>query len=343
MNGTFYTHLGKSAYSGLTKLACAALVLVAGAGCNQQKFGLAAQSQEFGQRVTYNTEVDILWVIDTSTSMDKHQDLMASQMNAFVSGLNDTRLNYHMAVTTMDMGSGGMKGKFLAKSGTPLILTNQTPNLVNVLADRVRAGATGSSIERGLQAMQASLSSPLASSSGYNAGFMRENALLVVIFLSNEDDQSDSADYIGWLDRVRPPLASGERSWLAHFMGVTNTDASCKTSQWDQAGHSEVGTRYIALADASGGTSEAICDADFRRALTNMKSRILEVMTEYKLDRLPNLSTVKVYVNGAIVPQNATNGWQYYEENNSIRFHGSAVPQPDATIRVDFAPAGMKE
>jgi hypothetical protein len=342
MNGTFQKHLGLK----IATLAVAGLVATFASGCNQQKFGLGSESQEFGQKVTYNTEVDVLWVIDTSTSMDKHQDLMASQMGAFVAGLNDTRLNYHMAVTTMDMGSSSAAmGKFLAAPGTPRVLTAQTPNLVNVLSQRVRAGASGSPVERGLEAMQKSLSTSMTSTGGYNEGFLRQNALLVVIFLSNEDDQSsgNAASYAAWLDSVRPPLPTGERSWLAHFMGVTSGDATCKTSQWDQSGYSEVGSKYIALAEESGGTSEAICDADFRRALTNVKARILEVMTEYKLDRIPNLNTLEIYVNGAKVPQNPVNGWSYFEANNSVRFHGTAVPKPDATIRIDYDPAGMKE
>lgn len=342
MSSTFHKHLGLK----FASLACAGLVATFAAGCSEQKFGLGSESQEFGQKVTYNTEVDVLWVIDTSTSMDQHQDLMASQMGAFVNGLNETRLDYHMAVTTMDMGSStAAKGKFLSAAGEPLILTNRTPNLTTILSQRVRAGASGSSVERGLEAMKASLSSPLAGTNGYNAGFLRPKALFVVIFLSNEDDQSSgtASSFGAWLDTVRPPLPTGERSWIANFMGVTSGDASCKTSQWDRSGYSEVGTKYVSLAEESGGSVEAICDADFRRALLNVKARILEVMTEYKLDRVPNLATLTIYVNGAVVPQNADNGWTYFAANNSVRFHGTAVPKPDATIKIDYDPAGMKE
>ncbi len=313
------------------------------AGCNQQQFGLASESQEFGQKVTYNTQVDVLWVIDTSSSMDTHQNLLAQQMGLFVDSMNRTGLDYHMAVTTMDMSSSGAKGKFVASPGTPLILTSQTPNLTQILSQRIQLGGNGSPVERGLEAMKSALSSPLASASGYNAGFLRKDALLVVVFLSNEDDQSASLDYGAFLDSVRPPLAlTGERSWLAQFMGVTDADSSCKTSSWSQAGYSEVGTKYIQLATESGGVSEAICDADMKRALTNVKARVLEVMTEYRLDRLPNLTTLQVFVNGALVPQDATNGWTYYSSNNSIRFHGTAVPAADSMIRISYDPTGIK-
>lgn len=309
-------------------------------GCSEQKFGLAPESQEFGNKIAYNTEVDVLWVIDTSSSMDKHQALLAAQVGSFIDSLNKTGLSYQIAVTTMDMSASGAKGKFL---GTPAVMTAATPNLTATLQSRLQAGAAGSPVERGLEAMKASVSAPLSSSGGLNAGFLRPNALLAVIFLSNEDDQSASADYGAFLDTVRPPLPSGERSWVAEFMGVTPDDPTCKTSEWDQAGYSEVGLKYIALADQSGGTSEAICDADLRRALTNVKARILEILTEYKLARVPNLTTLQVFINGVLVPQDAVNGWTYYASTNSIRFHGTAVPRADATIRINYDPTGTKE
>jgi len=324
-------------------IATLAFAMTLAAGCNNQQFGLAPESQEFGQKVTYNTQVDVLWVIDTSSSMDTYQNQLAPQMGLFVDAMNQTGLDYHMAVTTMDMSASGVKGKFVSSAGTPLILTSQTPNLTQVLSQRIQLGGNGSPVERGLEAMKAALSSPLASSSGYNAGFLRKDALLVVVFLSNEDDQSASADYGAFLDSVRPPLATtGERSWLVQFMGVTDSDPSCKTSQWSQAGYSEIGAKYIALANESGGVSEAICDADLKRALTNVKARVLEVMTEYRLDRSPDLTTLAVYVNGALVPQDASNGWTYYSANNSIRFHGTAVPPVDSTIRISYDPTGIK-
>ena len=323
-------------------IALVALALFA-AGCNEQKFGLDSASQVFGQKVTYNTQVDVLWVIDTSSSMDTHQNLLAQQMGLFVDSMNNTGLDYHMAVTTMDFSPTGAKGKFVAATGTPLILTSQTPNLTQILSQRIQLGGGGSPVERGLEAMKTALSAPLAGPNGYNDGFLRKDALLVVVFLSNEDDQSATLDYAAFLDSVRPPLPlTGERSWLAQFMGVTDGDSSCKTSAWSQTGYSEVGVKYMELANLSGGVSEAICDADMKRALTNVKSRVLEVMTEYRLDRSPNLATLQVYVNGARVPQDAANGWTYYSSHNSVRFHGAAVPPVDSSIRISYDPTGIK-
>jgi hypothetical protein len=49
-----------------------------------------------------------------------------------------------------------------------------------------------------------------------------------------------------------------------------------------------------------------------------------------------------VYVNGVVIPQNATNGWSYYPSNNSIRFHGTAIPAQGSSISVTFDPLTIK-
>lgn len=96
------------------------------------------------------------------------------------------------------------------------------------------------------------------------------------------------------------------------------------------------------LSTASGGAKESICDADFKRALTNVRSRVLEVLTEFPLDRDPVVSTIRVYVDGVEVSKSEVNGWSYRESANSIRFHGSAIPKAGSRIKVDFDPEGLK-
>lgn len=314
------------------------MIAITQGGCGGQTFGVESGSSNFGQAVTYNTEVDVLWVIDTSGSMAKRQVEVAKQMPAFVDGLNATGLDYHIGVTTMDMSGGGAKGRLIAQSGTPMVLTKQTPNLVNILAGRVQAGENGSPVERGREALMSALA--MTSPDKANAGFLRTNSLLNVIFVSDEEDESDnSVDYVASLDTIKPILPLGDRSWVAHFVGVVPNDATCQTAEW---GFSSPGTRYIGLANASGGATESICDADFRRALTNVRSRVLEMLTEFPLDRKPVVASIKVVVDGIVIPNSETNGWTYRAAANSIRFHGTSIPKAGARISVTFDPDGLK-
>jgi hypothetical protein len=305
--------------------------------CNKQNFGVVQDQMEFGQTVKYSKDVDILWVVDTSSSMSTHQNLLAEQVSNFVASLDTLGMSYQMGVTTMDMSASGAKGRFVSANGTPPVLTPASPNMLSVLSSRLRLGENGSPVERGLEAMMMALSAPNITT-GPNAGFLRTDSLLVVNFLTNEDDTASvSHDYVAFLDQLRPPTAYGDRSWVANFMGVMPNDPTCTTmGQYVSAGNA-----YIALANASGGAKESICDGDLRRALAGVKARVLEIATEYVLERKPNVATIVVMVDGAAVPTSESNGWTYYQANNSVRFHGEAIPKPNSRIRVTFDPAEL--
>ena len=73
-----------------------------------------------------------------------------------------------------------------------------------------------------------------------------------------------------------------------------------------------------------------------------MNKRLTELLVEFPLDRKPLVETIVVSVNGKIITKSEIDGWTYFEANNSIRFHGNAVPGPDSTINVDFEPEGLK-
>lgn len=313
----------------------AACVLI---GCGNQQFGVEQGSENFGQSVTYSTEVDVLWVVDTSGSMAKRQAEVAKQIPIFIDGLNATGLNYNIGVTTMDMSGSGPRGKLIAQPGTPIVLGKTTPNLIGLLAGRIQAGESGSPVERGREAMMSALRQSVVGQA--NNGFLRENSLLNIIFLTDEEDESDNTvNYVGALDALKPPLPLGDRSWVAHFIGVTSNDPSCQTTDWN---YSSPGTRYMSLATSSGGANESICDANFSRALTNVKSRVLEMLTEFPLDRAPVASTIKVFVDGVEIAKSDANGWSYRASAQAIRFHGTAIPKAGARIKVTFDPEGLK-
>ena len=67
---------------GAIVLAIAALLTL---GCNKQaNFAIAPAEQNFGQEATYNTEVDVLFIVDNSESMTPRQQAMANGTPAFM-------------------------------------------------------------------------------------------------------------------------------------------------------------------------------------------------------------------------------------------------------------------
>lgn len=304
-------------------------------GCSDKvNFNLPPATENFAQNVTYNNKVDILWVVDNSSSMLKHQQNLSAQVPELVQTLNSLKMDYHMAVVTTSMGGVSPDGgKFI---GNPKFVTSATPDLVNTLKNRMIVGEAGSNNERGLESMAASLSTSYLSNEG--RGFFRDDALLVVIALSDEDDKSAVSSpakyYTNFLDGIKTPWVDGSRSWVFNFIGVLPTSTNCKTFN----DYSEAGLTFIDMVKTSGGVQESICSTNLSSAVGNIRARIYQILTDFKLSKLPVIESITVTINGNTIPRSNVNGWDYIESLNVVRFYGSAVPSADSSIKVDFNP-----
>ncbi|MGZ3745610.1 MAG: hypothetical protein ACXVB1_07815 [Pseudobdellovibrionaceae bacterium] len=322
-------------------LLCAPLILIMsltqmGCGVNgaAATFDLDQTGQNFGQKILYNNKVDIVFIVDNSTSMAQHQDRLSAQVPTLVSVLKSLKMDYHIVAISTSMGLNGNGGMFL---GSPMILNSQTPNLETLLQQKIAQGDTGSDNERGLYSMETALSPTYLSTGG--AGFLRDDALLAVIELSDENDKSGktASYYASFLDQLKPATTNGRKSWIFNFIGVLENSSACRTFN----DYSEVGTTLMQLADLSGGNKESICSNNLSSAVTNIKARIVQILTDFYLKSRPAKETLKVAVNGQLIPESATNGWTYIEDGTKyiIQFHGDSIPPADADIRVDYTPS----
>ena len=136
-------------------------------------------------------KIDILWVVDNSGSMAKHQDAIADEVRGFLNKIQQTGLNFHLGVTTTDMSSrpdlecnpnapNPARGRLV---GPERYLVRTSSNLYGKFSQAIRQGQCGSNAERGLEAMETALTT------SDNGDFLRPEAMLVVIFLTDEDDK----------------------------------------------------------------------------------------------------------------------------------------------------------
>lgn len=297
-------------------------------------FGLVPTEENFGQEIKYNNKVDIIFMIDNSSSMDANQRALASAMPGLVEGLTSLDMDMHIAVVTSSMsGTNPNGGRFM---GTPRYLTSKTPDLKNVLADRLRVGEDGSSIERGVDSLVAA-TDPGGYLNGAGKGFWREDALLVFIALTNEDDKSvvQPAQFVEIMNQRKPRFEDGSQSWFLNVLGIVELGGGCPT----HAEYEEPSIDWMEIARLSGGRQASICSSDFSPAIVDIRQRIVQILTDFELKKKPNIDTIVVTVDGQLVPRSNVNGWDYVPEGNLIRFYGSAVPGANAKIVVDFDPA----
>jgi hypothetical protein len=304
-------------------------------GCSNQQFVIPPAEQSFPQTVTYNNKVDVLVMIDNSLSMDLYQNRLAAQAGSMIDTLNSYSMDYQIAVVTSDIISGGNGGRFVGSS--PLFLTSATPNLKTLLQARIKAGTNGHDVEQGMASIKKVLSPSYLAGEG--KGFLREDALLAMIALTSEDDNSvgNVNDDISFFNQLKPPGKTSKQNWVLNFIGVDDLDSVCSSSATSD--YKEPGVRWIELAKHSGGKIESICESSLGVAANNIRARIVQIMTDFYLDREPLLESLSVTINGVKVPKDDSNGWQYFPEGNYIRFNGSSVPKATDRINISYKPA----
>jgi len=178
--------------------------------------------------VNQNRNVDILFVVDNSNSMESEQASLAAKFSNVIDALSrhpDGLPSIHVAVVSTDVGGGGEQnpcsetgdnGEFQGSSCPALHGTflksialedgsrdeNFTDTLPNTFACMATLGVRGCGFEQPLESMRRALSGPQASE------FLREDAYLAVILVTDEDDCSarDPSMFDGRLQDLDGPL-----------------------------------------------------------------------------------------------------------------------------------------
>jgi hypothetical protein len=125
--------------------------------------------------------VDILFVVDNSGSMQDDQEQLADNFTAFFAdALASGTQDFRVGVTTTDVLS--LDGALGSLVGAFPVLTPSTFSLAEQFSANVLVGTFGSGIELGLEAMR------MALDPSRNVGFVRSNAALSVVFVTDEED-----------------------------------------------------------------------------------------------------------------------------------------------------------
>ncbi len=263
-------------------------------------------------------KVDLLFVVDDSCSMGEEQARLGQRFSAFLDFAATETIDYQVAVTTTDVGPGGPAGRF---RGDPRIITPSTPSAALAFAANAMVGLDGSEAEQGLLAAERALSSPLIETD--NAGFLRPEASLAVVYVSDEDDQSPGSveAHAAFLGALRPA------PFLRVSAIVGDAPAGCGTAA--------PGLRYLALVDLIGGAAASICESDWDQTLLALAAGGFGFQTRFELEGVPLASTIEVRVNGMVVPPPF---WRYEAAARAIVFEPAAVPEASSEIEVGYRP-----
>lgn len=277
--------------------------------------------------------VDVLWVVDNSCSMSDIQTHLGDRFRSFLDSFNALDIDYQLGVTSTDVFDSAQSGKLL---GPKKIMTNSDPDVLDLFAQATDLGTSGSADERGLDAAYAALTDPLISAD--NAGLVREDAVLAVVVISDEEDSSDigKTDFVNWLNAYK---GDPDRTSLSAVVGDWQNsifDMGCTSSGFPPV-TAESGRRYIEVQRATGGTFQSICDSDFDQVLSYLAYGTSGLKFEFELEKRPtSIGGIVVEVDGVVIPRNAANGWFYDSSTNTVKFSRRAIPGPNSVIYITY-------
>lgn len=257
---------------------------------------------------------DVLFVVDDSASMTEEQANLAANFASFVELLGDTTADYRIGVTTTDASAAGaLRGE---------VLTPDTADVVAAFTAQVAVGTAGSRDEQGI-AMGVRALRP-----DVNPGFLREDAVAHVVFVSDEDDHSPSelSSYV----EAYTVAAIGE-GVVAHAL-VGDEPEGCLSG----SSAADAGTRYLSLATTLGGLTESICAEDYGVVLQGIGLAVSGWNPLFPLSELPAEQTITVWVDEVEMPNREIDGWTWSVGDNAIVFTGRAIPRPGMTVRVTY-------
>ncbi len=143
-----------------------------------------------------------------------------------------------------------------------------------------------------------------------NEGFLRQGALLHIITLSDEPEQSgDSASY-----------------WVGEFENYVSDPSLLKVSGvLDLFGNCGLGAAgYTQAVDLTGGAELNICNSNWGANFTDIASEVLEGIQTYPLQDPADESTMEVSVNG--VP---TTDWSYSADSWTVTVNSPPIGEND--------------
>lgn len=294
-----------------------------------------------------NPNLDILMVIDDSSSMKADVMKLADKLSNFTSLLDASGLQWQMCLTTtqgyitlsgLDFGrsvlwqlpSGRVK-KVVSRGQSGL------DSIFKTTFDSIPIGGSNSRDERGLRATQDHLYK--------NSDCYRPGANVATILISDEDEASVGGD----ITRIKNqedlnnfvPLTSNDRPAVrlqnimnkignVHYtfnsLIIKPNDSECEYNQnLETPAYS--GGYYAELSRITNGGIGSICDSDYSKSLVLFKDKIVNSLTNVTLDCVPYQNVVNVAINGKVTSS--------YSLNEKVITFNEPVPEK-STIEVRY-------
>lgn len=327
----------------------------------------AKQTDRFEQED--RPKVDLLWIIDNSGSMIPFQNQVSTNLSSFLTFALAQQIDFQLGVTTTGVTPGGScpggangeeDGRLFpadgATTGHPRILTKNTPNLAEAWGYNVHVGDCHFD-EQPLEAAKLALSPGLVDVDDYapsalpmdgNKGFLRKEANLSIVILTDEWDQSPDtpAFYTAFFKSIK-----GFRN--ENMLSIHAITGDRGTGCSGAGVSAQNGDRILDVVDATNGLFQPLCTDDWEDTMKRLSSSAFGFKTRFPLTNQPadtnidneitdTAGEIEVYWNGTRIPSVNARGskvWEYNWDANSVDFMPLHVPAPGTQIEVTYTVA----
>ena len=159
----------------------------------------------------------------------------------------------------------------------------------------------------------------------YATTWLRPDAALLVVFVSDEEEQSnqhmiDVVDWTSWFGSQR-----GGSAFQSSINNVAQADSVC-TSPPNLI---DVGDRYMEATNFFGGVIVDICDEDWSPGVADATSNV-EPFESIELTYVPSHEeTMRVFINGAL-------NWDWYYQSSDNTVYFTVIPAAHEHVEIAY-------
>jgi hypothetical protein len=276
------------------------------------------QQVEDPNAVYFDPQVDILFVVDNSGSMSTHQSNLIKNIDLFTNAfLKNSILDYNIGVLTSDMcdfgGGDYCGGELVAKGGYPFV-NRKTPNASFVLKTNLNLGINGSGTEMFFDPVYTALTTNLNTT---NKGFYRPNSTLLIIFVTDAEDQSRKMNEISMKSFLLGLKNNDASKIISLGVIVPSSDNVCMRDAWDKPASIETLLSFFPLQTQTNVLN--LCSQTYGTELSKMANTIVnQIGRVIYLSRAPVMSSLKVTYGNVDLPSDFKKGWSYDAAKNAI-------------------------
>lgn len=255
-------------------------------------------------QVSESNGVDILWVIDPSGSMNNEKQYIIDGIKAMILALPN--VNWRLVIISSDYRWSGQSTDF------PLMQGDSVDDAIAMYNS-----AVGGAMEAGFDSVYEYIENNQMAQ-----GWMREDAALLTVFVSDEEEQSNKflptvPDFTDWYSNLR------DNVFVSSIVNFSPAESDCN---WTDA---YTGYKYIDAANHYNGQVIDICSTDWSAGVTDAAAQIIPYES-LDLSYIPvDPTMIGVFVDGQPYYY-----WHYSASHNRVYF--DVVPEAGALVEIAY-------